>query len=445
MPLNACELEIDLFCHGLRLPPGALLPGARGVTRTRAGLGSGLEIAIPAPLAKREIWVNVPIAEAFVQTTPYRLTGDAKAGYAIVDERDDSIYPIRLPAEPSWYTRQTSRDVPMNRIGVMQGTYLGIYVNPVCAFWNYAPPQNCRFCTTGQNVGTAEAAVKTVDDVVETCWAAKEESGITFVHLNGGFQGSRGLAFIAPYVEAIKKDVGLLVGVQLAPEQDMTGYDRLIALGVDHLSFCLELLDPEWFARICPGKARVHGQQLYFDAMRYCVSRMPRGAVSGRSSPASSRRKTLCRRLTRSPRWARSRPSASSVRPWGPTWRTGRRPSTRRCGWSCSTSIEACRRHWLPIGAAPNIEVSLRGESRRSGAARGTRRGVLCLRGVPVAGADRRRSGIPLSHARLLTRRAAGIGLARTCRERRNIGTHSSGSRRTGCKSPALPTTGCAS
>jgi hypothetical protein len=67
MPHNACELEIDLFCHGLRLPPGALLPGARGVTRTRAGLGSGLEIAIPAPLAKREIWVNVPIAEAFVQ------------------------------------------------------------------------------------------------------------------------------------------------------------------------------------------------------------------------------------------------------------------------------------------------------------------------------------------------------------------------------------------
>ena len=101
MPLNACELEIDLFCRGLRLPPGALLPGARGVTRTRAGLGSGLEIAIPAPLAKREIWVNVPIVEPFVRATPYRLTGDPEAGYAIVDERDDSIYPIRLPAEPS--------------------------------------------------------------------------------------------------------------------------------------------------------------------------------------------------------------------------------------------------------------------------------------------------------------------------------------------------------
>jgi hypothetical protein len=359
MRLNACELEIDLFCRGLRLPPHALLPGARSVTRTRAGLGSGLEIAIPAPLAKREIWVNVPIAEPFVQTTPYRLTGDPEAGYAIVDERDDSIYPIRLPAEPSWYARETSRDVPMNRIGVMQGTYLGIYVNPVCAFWNYAPPQNCLFCTTGQNVGTAEAAVKTVDDVVETCWAAKEESGITFVHLNGGFQGSRGLAFIAPYVEAIKKDVGLLVGVQLAPEQDMTGYDRLIALGVDHLSFCVELLDPDWFERICPGKARVHGQQLYFDAMRYCVRRMPRGAVSGEIiAGIEPTRNTLqaideIAALGAFPTVCIFRPTVGSDMADWPA------PQYAEMRLVMQHLYEACRRHWLPIGAAPNIEVSL--------------------------------------------------------------------------------------
>jgi len=343
----------------VRLPPGALLPGARGVTRTRAGLGSGLEIAIPAPLAKREIWVNVPIAEAFVQRTPYQLTGDPEAGYAIVDERDDSIYPIRLPAEPSWYARQTSRDVPMNRIGVMQGTYLGIYVNPVCAFWNYAPAQNCQFCTTGQNVGTAEAAVKTVDDVVETCWAAKEESGITFVHLNGGFQGSRGLAFIAPYVEAIKKNVGLLVGVQLTPEQDMTGYDRLIALGVDHLSFCLELLDPEWFASICPGKARVHGQQLYFDAMRYCVSRMPRGAVSGEIiagiEPMQNTLQAIdeIAALGAFPTVCIFRPTVGSdMADWPP-------PQYAEMRLVMQHLYDACRRHWLPIGAAPNIEVSL--------------------------------------------------------------------------------------
>jgi hypothetical protein len=241
----------------------------------------------------------------------------------------------------------------------MQGTYLGIYVNPVCAFWNYAPAQNCLFCTTGQNVGIAEASVKTVDDVVETCWAAKDESGITFVHLNGGFQGSRGLAFIAPYVEAIKKDVGLLVGVQLAPEQDLTGYDRLIALGVDHLSFCLELLDPEWFARICPGKARVQGQQLYFDAMRYCVSRMPRGAVSGEIiAGIEPTRNTLqaideIAALGAFPTVCIFRPTVGSDMADWPA------PEYAEMRLVMQHLYDACRRHWLPIGAAPNIEVSL--------------------------------------------------------------------------------------
>jgi hypothetical protein len=61
--------------------------------------------------------------------------------------------------------------------------------------------------------------VKTVEDVVETCQAAKNESGETFVHFNGGFQGSRSLAAAEPYVRAVKERVGLLVGLQLTPER----------------------------------------------------------------------------------------------------------------------------------------------------------------------------------------------------------------------------------
>ena len=360
MALNACELEIDLFCCGMRLPAEVARTGARSLSRTRAGLGSGLEIAIPAaPLPKHEIWVNVPVDEPFARVSPYRLAGGPDAGYAIVDERDGSRYPVRLPEEPSWYTRLTSRDVPMNRIGVLQGTYLGIYVNPVCAFWNYSPPMNCRFCTTGQNVGAAEAAVKTIEDVVETCWAAKEESGVTFVHLNGGFQGSRGLEFIAPYVEAIKKDVGLLVGVQLAPERDFTRYDELIALGVDHLSFCLELADPSWFAQVCPGKARVHGQALYFEAMTHCARLMPRGAVSGEIiagiEPLQNTLDAIDRivALGAFPTVCIFRPTIGSDME---NWPSPRYEEMRRV---MQHVYEACRRHWLPIGAAPNIEVSL--------------------------------------------------------------------------------------
>jgi hypothetical protein len=360
MHLNACELEIDLFCRGLRVPPDVSLDGARGVSRTRAGLGSGLELVIPTgSWLKRDIWMNAPVVERFVERSPYTLRGSPEAGYSVDDDRGFSRYPVRLPEEPGWYRRFTSRDVPMSRIGVLQGTYLGIYINPVCAFWNYSPSLNCRFCTTGQNVGGPESAVKTVEDVVETCRAAKDESGVTFVHFNGGFQGSRGLAAAEPYVRAVKERVGLLVGLQLTPEKDFSGYDRLIDLGVDHFSFCLELFDPEWFARICPGKARTIGQSLFLEAMDHCASRLPRGAVSGEMiaglEPVGKTIEAIERiaSVGAFPTVCVFRPTAGSdMEDWPP-------PEFDDMRRVLAAVYDACRRHAVPIGVAPNIEVSL--------------------------------------------------------------------------------------
>ena len=245
----------------------------------------------------------------------------------------------------------------MSSIGVLQGTYLGVYVNPVCEFWQSG--LNCRFCTTGENVGCAEAPVKTVDDVVETCWAAKRESGITFVHLNGGFQGGHGLEYVEPFVRAIKEEVGLLVGVQLTPEREFARYDRLIGLGVDHFSFCVEFVDPAWFAGICPGKARSIGQALFFDAMAYCASRMPRGAVSGELiagvEPAANTIAGIERiaAMGAFPTVCIFRPTiGSQMADWPP-------PGFEEMRTVMAAMYDACRRHRIPIGLAPNIEVSL--------------------------------------------------------------------------------------
>ncbi len=360
MRLNACELEIDLMCRGLRVPDDVPLDGARGISRTRAGLGSGLEMVLPTDSwLKREVWVNVPVVETFAQASPYRLCGSPGDGYAVVHDAEGLTYPVRLPREPAWYARRTSRDIPMNHIGVLQGTYLGVYVNMVCTFWNYDPALNCRFCTTGQNVGESEAADKAVSDVVETARAARDESGVTFIHFNGGFQGTRGIQFTEPYVRAIKEDVGLLVGVQLAPEKDFTRYDRLIDLGVDHLSFCVEFWSPEWFAKICPGKERMLSQRLFFDAMEYCARRMPRGAVSGEIiagvEPIDDTLRAIdyIAGLGAFPTVCIFRPTVGSdMQDWpSPGYADMRRVMAH--------VYEACRRNWIPIGAAPNIEVSI--------------------------------------------------------------------------------------
>ena len=109
--LNACELEIDLFCKGLRVPRDVPLQGGRGISRTRAGLGSGLELALPAKSwLKDEIWVNAPVAERFVMGSPYRLHYEPGIGHLIVDDRSDTRYRVRLPEEPEWYRWTTSRE-----------------------------------------------------------------------------------------------------------------------------------------------------------------------------------------------------------------------------------------------------------------------------------------------------------------------------------------------
>src|SRR5690242_6754329 len=104
-PLNPCELEVDLFCKGARVAPSCTLEeDARHVARTRAGLGSGLEIVVPGWY--KDIWLNVPIEEDFAADSPYRLEKSAAGPYHVLDTRSGFEYNVRIPPEPRWYTQK---------------------------------------------------------------------------------------------------------------------------------------------------------------------------------------------------------------------------------------------------------------------------------------------------------------------------------------------------
>jgi hypothetical protein len=356
-PLNPCELEIDLFCKGMRLDPSCTLESdGRPILRTRAGLGSGLEIIIPGPL--KDVWVNVPVMEEFAARSCYRLV-QAADGYFVTDERRGFVYPVRLSSEPAWYDRETSRGVPMHRIGVLQGTYLGIYISNSCGFWYHQPPCNCKFCTTGLNVGVNEVALKDVDDVVEVVQAAKNESGATFVHINSGYQTNQDLDRAAPYVKAVKSRVGTLVGVQLTPARDLWKYDRLIDLGADHFSFCYEFQNPEYFARYCPGKAKYIGQEAFFRALEYTTKKLGKGACSGEIiagvEPLADTLKAVdyITGLGAFPTVCIFRPTVGSDMQDWPS------PHYEDMIVVFRYLYEACRRNGIPMDVTPNIEVSL--------------------------------------------------------------------------------------
>jgi len=276
--LNPGLLELDLFCKGMKIDQSCDLEhDARMVTRTRAGLGSGLEIIIP--VHPEDIYMNVPLLEKFVKDSPYTLV--KRNGQYIIIKEEEDVAVIRLPRQPAFYTQKTSNGTLMSRVGTMQGTYLAVYPAQVCGYWKQEDKVNCRFCSTGLNVGFSEEGEKRVQDVVETAIAAKKQEGVTFVHFNTGYYDGNELDVVEPYVRAIKEETGLLVGVQCPPCKDLSKYNKLKALGVDHLSFCFEFYNPEYFQKYCPGKHKTLTQQAFFDAMEYASKLWGKGRVSG--------------------------------------------------------------------------------------------------------------------------------------------------------------------
>jgi len=357
--LNAAELEIELFCRGLSVDPSCLLEDdARVVARTRAGLGSGLELVIPG--RRKNLWMNVPVEEDFARSSPFRLMLEDTT-YFIHHEESQERYSVVIPPEPVWYNKKTSEGTLMRQIGVLQGTYLGIYLSNSCGFWHRTPSLNCRFCTTGMNVGVNEVVRKEVEEIVEVCREAKHESGVTFVHFNSGYEGKdgKGLDLVLPYVQAIKEQVGALIGVQMLPATDFQKYDRLIEAGVNHFSFCYEFHNLEYFEKLCPGKAQLFGQASFFRALEYTAEKLGTGAVSGEIIAGVEPIEDTLAAIDYIT-GVGAFPTVCIFRPLiGADMEHTPPPDPKEMRHVFRYLYEACRKARLPIGIAPNIEVSL--------------------------------------------------------------------------------------
>jgi len=364
--LKPVELEIELFCRGMRIDSSCHTDeDARRISRTRAGLGSGLEIVIPAK--PKPIWVNVPVVERFAQHSVFVLHY-FDGQYSIADNRSGIEYRVDLPPEPHWYSRKTISGVEMSRVGVLQGNYLGIYVSNRCLYWSWNPSLACKFCTTGKNVGAAEESRKKVEDVVEVARAARHESSCVFTHFNTGYHYEdradreviHGLRQCEPFVRAVRSEVGGFIGVQAVPvpRGSYHEYDALIEAGTDHFSFCYEFEDPEVFARICPGKAKTVGQRAFFDAMEHTSKRLGKGRVSGEIIAGVESVEATKRGVDRIVN-AGAFPTVCIFRPTiGSEMEDTPPPDPEAMKDVFAYVYESCRRAAIPIGILP-IEVSL--------------------------------------------------------------------------------------
>jgi hypothetical protein len=349
---NPGLLKLDLYCRGMRLDDSCTIEekGGRKILRTRAGLGSGLEVILPG-----ELWTNVPVVEEFVSTSPYSLHWRDGA-FFIDHETIGPVSSVRLSPQPSWYNRTTSTGKRMTMVGTLQGTYLGVYPSKVCDYWLAQPDkEQCKFCSVGLNLGADDGDDKSVEEVVEVVKAARAESGITYVDFNTGhYDGDTYLDILEPYIRRVKE------------ETNVTRYHELRRMGVNRVSFCFEIWNRDRFLEVCPGKHRQYGLDRYLEAIRYCAQAVgPTGRgfepwvvngeiIAGLESPEDS---------IRAIDWITSVgaiPTVCVFRPLQATdYATLPPPKTEDIVPVFRRLYEATMERGLPIGVAQNIHVSL--------------------------------------------------------------------------------------
>ena len=352
MNANPGYTKLDLFCKGMRVDNSCDLDrDGRPILRTRAGLGSGLDMVLP-----ENVWVNAPVEEDFAKDSPYCL--HKENGRYVLKQGGAIVFEVALPKRPSFYDVLTQSGKRMSQIGVLQGTYLGIYPTRVCHYWTLKPKQNCKFCSVGLNVGTKEASEKSVEDVLESVFAARREAGITFVHFNTGYQdGDTYLDDLEPFVAAVKEKTGLLVGVQTPPHPDLRRYDELKKMGVNNISFCFELMDESRLMEVCPGKNSYVGLKRYLDAIRYCARMFDttNGEIIAGLEPVETTLEALD--------WITgvgAIPTVCVFRPLkGTDYENVPPPETEDMVPVFARLYRLCMERNLPIGIAPNIQVSI--------------------------------------------------------------------------------------
>jgi uncharacterized radical SAM superfamily protein len=173
------------------------------------------------------------------------------------------------------------------------------------------------------------------------------------------------LDILEPYILRIKRELGLLVGVQTPPHRDLRRYDHLREIGVNRVSFCFEIFDRTLFREICPGKDAEYGLDFYLEAIRYCAALARQGPrlepwvtngeiIAGLEPPESS---------IRAIDWITSVGAIPTVCVFRPLVGTDLAdsvpPDTEALIPVFRRLYEACMSQGLPIGCAPDVYVSL--------------------------------------------------------------------------------------
>jgi len=267
---NPGYLKLELTARGMRLDKGVRAQADRNEAADDEPCQS-VELVLPDGVS-----VNAPIADGIESDSSYVLSGH---GDHFTLQTNGTSVDVRVIPEPAFYRRTTSRGLSMRRVGHVYGSFIAINPGFACGYGLRGAP--CRFCRNGSGVPVGEGFPMSIADVAEVVRAALAEGVVDFVYFNLAYVGSEdaGIAFLEPYIRAVKRQFNTLVAVQVHPPKTDRWIDRTYAMGVDAVGYSVEIHDAEMLSRHCAGRVRYIGRERYYDALRYAATVFPSGTV----------------------------------------------------------------------------------------------------------------------------------------------------------------------
>jgi hypothetical protein len=274
---NPALLKLELMVSGLRLEP-ELRDALRGGRPVSAAFGNATDIDLVLP---RDTWVSAPVTSVFTRRSPWLLAASGEGHVVRFQPEGEPEGPsVRVQVQPPspFYGATTSSGVPLARVGSIHGSFLALSPTTECRFLRTA--DQCRFCSLPY-LGADVPARIPVDDLIEAVRIARDHQRVDMVYLSTGYAAGddSGVRALESAIRAIKKTFDVLVGIDVLPPKTNAWVDRTYAMGVDSVSYNLEVFDPELFRRICPGPARALGRDRYLEALGYATTVFPSGAV----------------------------------------------------------------------------------------------------------------------------------------------------------------------
>ncbi len=270
--VNPGYLKLELAAKGMRLDDSVRTQTEpQGATADEAQYADGVELVLPDG-----VWVNAPVGAGIRSDSPFLLSGK---GTGFILHKNGASVDVRLVPEPHFYRQTTSSGLPMQRVGKVYGSFIAINPGFACGYSLRGLP--CRFCRHGTGVTLDDGFPMSVSDVVEAVRAAFAEGTADFVYFNLAYVGSEdaGIAFLEPYIRAVKRQFNTLAAVQLHPPKSNRWIDRTYAMGVDAVSYGVEIHDEDLLARRCAGRVRFIGRERYYEALQYAATIFPSGTV----------------------------------------------------------------------------------------------------------------------------------------------------------------------